>query len=177
MMDTTKCTHCGQQFDATEAGCPACGHLQTPAPCAKHPDREAHGQCVICGTAVCSECDGGSGHHACQLHREIPIFEGWAQIYSTGDDVEAELIRENLRSEGIDSEVLSQRDQTFRVELGDLSPVRVLVPAFDYAAGLEVLSDRMDSAGEVAFACASCGEAYDPGQTVCASCQADLSAR
>jgi hypothetical protein len=151
-----------------------CGQLQQEGPCARHADRLAKGQCVLCGIAVCEECNRSASHYACALHHEIPVFEGWAQIYTTNADLDAQLIRENLQAEGIDAEVLSQRDQTFPVDMGELAPVRVLVPAFDYLAAEEILAGHMDPSGEVSFACAACGEAFDPGQEVCASCQAAL---
>jgi hypothetical protein len=173
-MDTVKCTRCGQKFDATENGCPACGHLQKPVPCALHADRSASGQCVICGTPVCAECDRGGSHHACADHCDIPLYAGWAQVYSTGNDMEADLLRENLRSEGIDAEVFSQRDQTFKMDLGEMAQVRLLVPAFEYLAAMDVIRSHMDEQGEVVFACESCGEAYEPGQPRCAACQAAL---
>ncbi len=174
MTDTVTCARCEQEFDATENGCPVCGQLQQPVPCPEHPSTQAAGQCILCGTAVCDACNRGSSRFACELHVGIPIFEGWAQVYSTNDEFEAKLIRENLVSEGIDAEVLSQRDQTFPVDMGELAPVRVLVPAFDYLAAFEVMAGHMDPVGVVSFACESCGEAYDSGQTVCSTCQAEL---
>jgi hypothetical protein len=178
MTATATCAHCGQEFDGSENGCPACGHLQQRVPCTKHPDREAHGQCVICGTIVCEDCDHGNGHHACAMHSEIPVIEGWAQVYSTNDELEANMVRDNLRSEGIDAEVLSQRDQTLRLELGDFAAtVRVLVPAFDYIPAEELVSGHTDAAGEVRFACATCGEAYEAGEARCGTCQAELPPR
>jgi hypothetical protein len=91
-------------------------------------------------------------------------------VYTTSDDVEASLIRDNLQSEGIDAEVLSQKDRSFAIDLGDLSPVRVLVPAFEYEGAQAVITAHMDAAGEVQFACPECGEAYEVDATVCASC-------
>jgi hypothetical protein len=174
MMETNSCSRCGQQFDAMEDGCPVCGRLQQPAECLVHPDRIAAVQCVLCGAALCEACDHGRASGVCALHADVPLIDGWAQVYSTGDEIEAQLIRDNLLADGIDAEVLSQRDQTFRLELGDLSPVRVLVPAFDYLAARDLMAGHMDPQGEVAFACGSCGEAYDPGQEICASCQTPL---
>ena len=156
---TTTCARCGQAFDSGENGCPACGRLQNAATCERHHHLTAEGQCVICGSPVCDACtDRTAVHYSCPEHREIPIIEGWAQVYTTSDDVEAGLIRDNLQSEGIDAAVLSQKDQSFAVDMGDLSPVRVLVPAFEYREAFAILQDRMDPSGEVAFACAFCGE-------------------
>lgn len=174
-MELRECSNCEQQFDASEPSCPACGQLVEPVQCARHPDRRAEGVCVICGRAVCEECDRSEEvHYLCPDHADVPVIEGWAQVYTTGDDVEAQLIRENLQADGIDSEVLSQKDHTFAVELGDLSPVRVLVPAYEYARALQLVEQRKDADGEVSFACPECGEAYEAGESTCTSCGALL---
>lgn len=172
---TRECPNCGQQVDADEPDCPACGRLEALTTCALHPDAAAPGKCVVCGTAVCDACAlEGVGHYLCPLHHDVPVIAGWAQVYTTADDVEAQLIRENLQSEGIDSEVLSQKDHTLTVDLGELSQVRVLVPAYAYQQASALLTEHMDDSGEVAFACPSCGEAYEEGSEVCTNCGAPL---
>jgi uncharacterized C2H2 Zn-finger protein len=174
-METIRCPRCDQEINADGPACPACGHIHRDSlNCRRHPDRTAVGVCVICGDALCDECDSDEMHHACPDHRTIRVIEGWAQVYSTSDDMEAGLIRENLQSEGLDAAVLSQKDRSFSVDLGDLSPVRVLVPAYDYLEAMKVLGQHMDDTGEVAFACPSCGEAFDPGDAVCRSCGTPL---
>jgi ssDNA-binding Zn-finger/Zn-ribbon topoisomerase 1 len=166
-----RCPKCGQEVDAAEAACPACGQLTTPGRCARHPEREAPGQCVICGRGTCAECyDEDQPHYLCPEHREIEVIEGWAQVYNTADEVEAQLIRENLRAEGVDAEILSQKDRMLTVDLGELAQVRVLVPAYHYAQARRMLAGHTDEQGAVAFACPSCGEAYAPEEQVCGSC-------
>jgi len=104
-------------------------------------------------------------------------MSGWAQVYSASDDVQAELIKENLEAEGITAQVLSQRDHfSFSIDLGDLNQVRVLVPAYDYETARALIASHKDSEGEVAFACPSCGEAYEPGDISCAACGTALPA-
>jgi predicted RNA-binding Zn-ribbon protein involved in translation (DUF1610 family) len=174
--ETISCSRCGQQVRADEAACPACGHLHgEPRNCARHDDREAAGVCVICEDAVCSDCNSGpSPHFACPAHGDIPVVEGWAQVYTTSDTFEADLIKENLESEGLDAAVLSQKDRSFAVDLGELSPVRILVPAYAYREAMRVLGAHMDNRGEVAFACPECGEAFDEGDAACRTCGAPL---
>ena len=170
-MTTWRCPNCGQEVDAAETACAACGQLATPTRCALHPEREAPGQCVVCGRAVCEECYAeDQPHYLCPEHRHVEVIEGWAQVYTTADDVEAQLIRENLRAEGIDAEILSQKDRMLTVDLGDLSQVRVLVPAYAYTQAADVLAEHMDRQGQVAFACPACGEAYADGEEVCGAC-------
>lgn len=175
MVDSKACPHCGQEYDAAEPACPACGRLEAAGTCERHPERAAYGRCVICGSPVCEECnEPDRKHFSCPAHHEVPVIEGWAEIYSTSDDVEAALIRDNLQSEGIDAEVLSQKDRSFAVDMGDLSPVRVLVPAFEYGTAREIIDTHRDAVGEVQFACPNCGEAYDGHETVCPNCSQPL---
>lgn len=173
--DARTCPHCEQQIASDNEACPACGTLFVSAACENHPDREAKGSCVICGRRLCGDCDIEAGsHHACRDHAEIPVFEGWAQLYTTANEVEAELIRENMEAEGIDAEVLSQHDRALAFSLGDFSRIRVLVPAFAYLEAQPILSRHMDASGEVSFACPTCGEKYEPGDTECRACGAAL---
>ena len=150
---TDSCDRCGEMMDSDADACMACGTLRTGQPCAVHADRDARGICVVCGTAVCADCNhGGSSHYLCATHGEIQVVAGWAQVYSTPNDLEAQLLRENLEAEGIDARVLSQKDHfSLPVELGDLSQVRVLVPAFAYSEAETLISEHMDADGELRF--------------------------
>ncbi|MEX0890689.1 MAG: DUF2007 domain-containing protein [Gemmatimonadota bacterium] len=147
------CPNCGQDIDENASACPACGHLFVDARCDRHPDRAATGRCAVCGTAVCDEDDiDGPTHHLCRDHHHVGVVDGWAQVYSTSDDLEASLIRDNLRAEGLDAEILSQKDHfSLPTDLGDLSPVRVLVPVWDYETASAVLAEHMDEEGQVSF--------------------------
>jgi hypothetical protein len=127
-------------------------------------------RCVICGTPVCGQEPPGTHSALCELHDSIPVIQGWAQVYTSSDEIEAGLISQNLQSEGIDSQLYTQKDDNFPVDLGELSILRVLVPAFEFEPAIDVIRSHMDQSGEVNFACPNCGEAYEPGATVCASC-------
>ncbi len=148
-----ECGHCGERISAESEACPACGELRQARPCAAHGELAAAGQCVVCGSAVCAGCNrGGDNHYLCETHCDIPVVGGWAQVYTTSDDLEAQLIRENLEAEGVDARILSQKDHfSLPVDLGDLSPVRVLVPAYAYEEAERVLAEHTDESGEVAF--------------------------
>ena len=176
-MAETECPNCEETVDAETEVCPACGYFFVDRSCERHPTREADGACVICGRALCPECNRPQGRHfSCDEHAHIPLIQGWAQVYSAGDDVEAELIRDNLEADGIESRVLSQHDHTFAIDLGDLNEVRVLVPGYEYLRAKALLDEHMDDAGEVTFACPNCGEPYEPGQVNCSACGATLPA-
>ena len=172
--DGFRCAHCETEYEGAD-GCPACGTLRVETACETHPDREAKGRCVICGRALCDRCSSGSGDaYLCEDHRNVRMIQGWAQVYSTHGEIEAQLVQENLRAEGIDSQIFSQKDHIYPVDLGELSIVRVMVPVWEYGAALDTIRDHMDTEGEVVFACPSCGEAYEPGAETCASCGAPL---
>lgn len=167
-----KCEQCGETIAEDAGTCPACGHLASPARCDRHPEREAPGRCALCGTALCSECESGTRlYHKCAEHAGVAVLEGWAEVLSLADEVEAHLIEENLRAEGIESRVLSQKDHSaFPVEFGDLARVRILVPTFAYQEADRVLSAHKDAVGEVSFGCPNCGEPYSEEESVCGKC-------
>ena len=167
---TRTCEHCKETIAAEAEACPACGHLAVPETCELHPDREAPGQCALCGINLCQECEAGGRYHLCEDHGDVPIVEGWAQVLTLADQVQAQLIEENLRAEGIDSRVLSQKDSALSVGLGELSKIRVLVPNYIYQEARQVLDAHRDTVGDVAFGCPNCGEPYEEGATECAAC-------
>jgi hypothetical protein len=100
----------------------------------------------------------------------VNVIQGWAQIYTTTSEFEAQLVRENLQAEGIEARIFSQKDNMLSVDLGELSIVRLLVPVWDFASAEGVIREHMDSEGEVSFACPGCGEAFDHGAGECANC-------
>ncbi|MEJ2504228.1 MAG: zinc ribbon domain-containing protein [Gemmatimonadota bacterium] len=158
---TRTCGHCGETVAADADLCPACGHLRQPTACDRHPERPAPGS-----------CDHGDAHYPrCEDHADVRIIEGWAEALAVPDEVEARLIEENLRAEGIDSRLLSKKDHSvFPVEFGDLARVRVLVPTYAYEEAKRILEGHTDALGEVSFGCPNCGEPYNEGDRVCARC-------
>lgn len=168
------CSRCSEEYRGGDA-CPVCGTLRVEHRCTLHPERQAFGQCVICARALCDECAAGTQRaYLCPDHRTVPVIEGWAQVYSTASEFEAQIVRDNLLAEGIDAQIYSQKDRILTVDLGELAIVRVLVPVWEYGPALQLITDHMDAEGEVGFACPSCGEAYEAGATECASCGASL---
>jgi hypothetical protein len=75
----------------------------------------------------------GPAYHRCPEHADVAIMEGWAEVLSIPDAMEAKLIEENLLASGIEARVLSQKDHSaFPVDLGDLARIRVLAPTYAY---------------------------------------------
>jgi hypothetical protein len=172
--ESVVCNRCGQEYQGGDS-CPACGILRGEAQCDNHPNLRAVGRCALCGLALCSDCaTEGRGVTLCETHRGVPIIEGWAQVYSTTSELEAQLLRENLGAEGIDAQVFSQKDMMFNFDLGEMSIVRLLVPVWEYDQALQLIQGRMDLQGEVAFACSACGEPFEAGARECSACGAAL---
>lgn len=168
------CSRCGEEFQGGDS-CPFCGTLAQQRQCEEHPAAQAVGRCVLCGRAVCKACAADDRHAIlCPAHEKAVLIEQWAQVYSTTSELEAQLLRENLRADGMDAQVYSQKDMMFNVDLGELSIVRLLVPVWEYEQALRIIHERMDMEGEVAFACTACGEAFEPGTTACTECGAAL---
>lgn len=130
---------------------------------------------MICGRLVCDECRHGDNLALlCEEHAEVTVIQGWAQVYTTTSEFEAQLLRDNLSAEGLEARIYSQKDRIFSVDLGELSIVRLLVPSWEHDRAREVIRGHMDRSGEVSFACPACGEAYEPGASVCDRCGASL---
>lgn len=145
------CRRCDEAYTGSDA-CPICGLAAGDFRCDRHSGETASGRCVLCGRAVCGVCRADEGRvHLCAEHEGVRIIQGWAQVYSTGSEFKAQLLRENLAAEGIEARIYSQRDAMFSVDLGDLSIVRILVPAWEYVRARQTIQDHMDPEGEVSF--------------------------
>lgn len=140
-------------------------------PCEDPAAGEAAGRCVLCGRTVCEQpAPAPDEPYVCTEHRTVPLIGGWAQVYSTTTEWEAQLVRDNLRAEGLEAQIYSQKDHMYPVDFGELAIVRVLVPVWEYGSATNTIREHMDTEGEVVFACPRCGEPYEAGTTDCGSC-------
>lgn len=64
----------------------------------------------------------------------------WITIYTTDASFEADMLKANLEGAGIETLVLSQKDQNFPVT-GNLAVIKVMVKKENMEAALEILND------------------------------------
>lgn len=73
--------------------------------------------------------------------REARTYEGWSSVFEASTDFEADLVRDRLDESGVAAVVLTQRDHSFNLNVGDLAPVHVMVPPADEVRAREVLAE------------------------------------
>ncbi len=106
------------------------------------------------GITICPDCN-------VKLVDEVELKEyerlsenDWVLIYTSFDEFEVEMIKDNLDSAGIEATIFSQKDRNFPVP-GDLSPIKLLVrksdlqPALNFIEDLKRNSDDASNNGDI----------------------------
>ena len=70
------------------------------------------------------------------------VYQDWIAVFNTSTDYEADLVRDRLDAAGVAAVVLTQRDHSFNLNVGDMAPVRVMVRPEDEAAAHEVINQQ-----------------------------------
>ena len=70
--------------------------------------------------------------------------EDYVVVYTSGDELEIEMLKENLLGADIVSQDYSQRDRNFPV-VGNLSVIRLLVNKNNVADAIEIINDIQNS--------------------------------
>ena len=92
------------------------------------------------GITICPDCNT-----RVVKKKDLPKWEelsekDWVLVYKTGDEVEAEMIRANLESAGLEVNVLSQKDHNFPAP-GDFSIVKLSVRKASVQQALNFIQD------------------------------------
>lgn len=69
------------------------------------------------------------------------MIEGWVVLETINYEHQAEIIRSQLESVGIDCMIFSQKDHVNVLFVGDLSEIKILVKQEDLSKAQEVLKD------------------------------------
>lgn len=95
-------------------------------------------------------------------------YDEWIAVYTSSTDYEADLVRDRLDNADIPAVVLTQRDHAFNVNVGDLSPVHVMVPPEHEATAQRVLEEASFTDEELTAAAMAANDeapdAHDPDQ-------------
>lgn len=94
--------------------------------------------CPDCGSGLVTSEDfeGNLVHHS-----------DWCVACTCSNNIEAEMMKTNLESAGIESLVLSQSDRSFPVE-GNMTIVKVLVKKSDSSEASEIIDDIFNSSSD-----------------------------
>ena len=137
--DTLICDNCNNEIDENESWCPHCGGIfeQIEEKCNEH-DTLAIGKCLICQKALCEkDIITVKNKYFCKKHSHYDFTEnGWVCIYETGQDWEAELVKQDLENNNIPSIVDNRKDHSRQFTIGHLSLIYVRVP-FKYVLDAE----------------------------------------
>lgn len=97
---------------------------------------------------------------------ERTTYAGWISVFNSGTDFEADLVRDRLDESGIPAVVLTQRDHAFNLNVGDMSPVHVMVPPDHVNAARELIESAPLTDAELEEAAMSADlyaeDAHDP---------------
>ncbi len=91
------------------------------------------------GITVCADC-GVELIPVEEFEGHLVKPEDWIIIYTTDNSIEADMLKANLESAGIETLVLSQKDQSFPA-VGDLAVIKVLVRRNDLKTASEIIND------------------------------------
>ena len=139
------CPKCNEPVLPSDAFCDHCGMLllsegDALPECAVHSDRSAIGGCVVCGKPVCDECANEvEGKIFCDDDSHINVHQDYAVAYSTSADWEAEMVKANLESAGVEVKFFNQHGHIYFVDLGTMAQVNVMVPKHQLARAQEII--------------------------------------
>ena len=92
------------------------------------------------GIAICPDCNTRLVNE-----KDLPKFEelnenDWVLVYTSGSEVEVDMLKDVLESGGLSASVLSQQDHNFPAP-GDFSVVKLMVRKSDVDAALNYIRD------------------------------------
>ena len=92
------------------------------------------------GILICPDCKSNLVD-ANELEQFEDLSEDdWVLIYTSFNEIEVEMIKDNLESAGISASILSQRDSSFPAP-GNLAYIKLMVKKPDVSEALEFIQD------------------------------------
>jgi hypothetical protein len=71
-------------------------------------------------------------------------IKDWTCVYETGTEYDAEMVKNYFADQGVTSEILSKRDSSYNLNIGQMSMVYVYVPQDQEEAAQKALNDWKD---------------------------------
>jgi len=90
-------------------------------------------------------------------------FDGWLEVFQTGIDYEADLVRDRLEDAGLEAVIMRKKDQAFSLTHGSMSRIYVLVPPHLEEEALALLSSEIVSDEELTAAALAADPETAPG--------------
>lgn len=92
------------------------------------------------GITICPDCNTKLVD-ASELEKFEELSEDdWVLVYTSFNEIDVEMLKDNLESAGIGATILSQKDTSFPVP-GDLSVIKLLVKKADLQPALKFIQD------------------------------------
>jgi uncharacterized Zn finger protein (UPF0148 family) len=98
------------------------------------------------GVTFCPDCQEALVPNDMITPPEEWTEENWQVVYTSGQEYEVEMIKDNLESAGITSAILTQKDRNFPAP-GDLSTVKLLVKKEDLQDALNFIQNLKNEPG------------------------------
>jgi len=92
------------------------------------------------GVTICPDCGVNLVDESLIDKPEEWTEENWEVVFSSGEEYEVEMLKDNLESAGIKCTILSQKDRNFPA-LGDFSIIKLLVRKEDVSAAVDFIRD------------------------------------
>ncbi len=91
------------------------------------------------GVTVCPDCNVPLVPPE-KINQEFDDSDEWVIVFTTDAEYEAEMLKANIESAGIEVRILGQKDQSFPA-VGDLSIIKILVKEQDAEDALAIIND------------------------------------
>ena len=95
------------------------------------------------GITVCADC-GETLIPRKDFEGHLVNPSDWITVFTTGENYEAEMLKSNLESGGIETLIVKQKDSSFPV-VGDLSVIKIVVKKADAENAMLLIDDIMTS--------------------------------
>ena len=96
------------------------------------------------GITICPDCNTRLVNEEDLPKIEELSEKDWVLVYTSGNEVEVEMLKGELESAGLEVSVLSQKDRSFPAP-GDLSVVKLLVRKKDVEEALNYIQQTMQN--------------------------------